>query len=70
MNTEKVAFIRKLYPIGTRIQLDYMNDDYAPQPNTCGTVTGVDDMGTIHMNWDNGSSLGLIYGKDQFHKIE
>jgi len=31
-----------------------------------GTVAAVDDVGTLHMNWDNGRSLGLIYGEDQF----
>ena len=29
----------------------------------------VDDMGTIHPQWDNGRTLGLIYGEDSFRKL-
>ena len=31
-----------------------------------GTITGVDDIGQIHVNWDNGSTLALVYGEDRF----
>ena len=33
-----------------------------------GTVNHVDDMGTIHISWDCGSTLGAVYGED-FVKI-
>lgn len=55
-----------------RIQLDQdMNDDseHKPRKGDCGTVMFVDDMGTIHMSWDSGSSLGLIASEDYFHVI-
>ena len=32
-------------------------------------VRGVDDVGTIHVNWDCGSSLGVCYGEDSCSKI-
>ena len=35
-----------------------------------GTVTMVDDIGTIHVNWDCGSSLGVVYGEDEYRRIE
>ena len=38
-------------------------------PGCQGTVRWVDDMGTIHVSWDCGSSLGLIPGEDEFKKI-
>lgn len=42
------------YPPGTRIELISMEDPFHPVPSgTKGTVTFVDDMGTIHMKWDN-----------------
>ena len=30
-----------------------------------GFVTKVDDTGTVHIQWDNGSNLGAAYGADQ-----
>ena len=55
---------------GTRIQLDFMGDDPRPiPPGTKGTVRVVDDMGTVHCNFDNGRCLRLIPGEDAFHVI-
>jgi len=34
-----------------------------------GDGSGCDDAGHIHMNWDNGSSLALIYNEDCFQII-
>jgi len=61
-----VEKLKMAYPVGCRVKLIHMNDVQAPPPDTMGTVTYVDDMGTIHVRWDNGSSLGLIYGEDEF----
>ena len=47
-----------------------MEDPYAVPSGTKGIVDHVDDIGTIHVNWENGSSLGLIVGEDQFKVIE
>jgi len=30
----------------------------------------VDDIGTVHCNFDNGRRLGLIVGEDSFHVIQ
>ena len=30
-----------------------------------GTVIAVDDIGTIHVAWDDGASLGVAYGADE-----
>lgn len=62
--------LRKQYPEGTRVKLIYMEDPYRDMPEgLLGTVTGVDDIGTIHVNWDNGSCLGIAYGEDRCCKI-
>ena len=62
-----VKSIKESYPPGTRIRLDCMSDPYCPIPRgTEGEVTMVDDMGTLHMKWDNGRSLGVVPGEDQF----
>ena len=56
--------IKKTYPKGTKIELVYMNDPQAPPVGTKGTVIGVDDIGSILVNWDNGSRLNVAYGTD------
>lgn len=46
--------------VGQRVQLVRCNDPYATVPiGTHGTVRLVDAVGTVHINWDNGSDLGL-----------
>lgn len=70
MNRDKVKQLRERYPKGTRVQLVSMDDPYAPvPPGTEGEVTFVDDAGSIHMKWDNGSSLALIPGEDSFRVL-
>ena len=63
-SNEQVASVSLLYPAGTRVELLHMDDPQAPPAGTRGTVTGVDDIGSIMVNWDNGSGLNVIYGVD------
>ena len=69
LSQDKLQQRRAEYPEGTKIKLIYMNDTQAPPSGSEGTVTHVDDMGTIHMKWENGSTLGLIPDVDQFEMI-
>jgi hypothetical protein len=67
---KRIEFMRKQYPPGTRIRLIEMKDPYAPvPPGTEGVVTAVDDIGTLHMQWDNGRTLGVVFGEDSFMVI-
>ena len=62
--------LREKYLTGTRVELVHMDDPYTSL--TTGdkeTVKHVDDMGTIHITWDCGSSLGAVYGVDIITKI-
>lgn len=68
-NQEIINSLREKYPAGTRIRLIIMNDPQAPPVGTHGTVTGVDDMATIHVNWDTGSSLGAVWSEDIIAKL-
>lgn len=52
--------------IGDRVKCIYMEDPQAVSAGTCGTVYHIDDLGTIHVSWESGSSLGLIPGIDKF----
>ena len=66
----RIQRVKQLYPPGTRIVLGEMSDPYSPvPPGTRGTVQSVDDMGTVFPQWDNGRTLGLIYGEDSFRKL-
>ena len=67
---ETVERIRKQYPAGTRVELIRMEDEQAPPIGTNGTVVGVDDIGSIMVHWDNGSSLNVVYGEDRCRKID
>jgi hypothetical protein len=68
-NKELLEFLRKEYPSGTRVRLVRMDDPQAPPLGTEGTVTGVDDMGSLLVDWDNGSRLNVIYGEDQVRRV-
>jgi hypothetical protein len=61
--------MKQNYPAGTPIVLDQLNDPYRDLPSGLkGIVQKVDDIGTVHCIFENGSVFGLIPGEDQFHK--
>ena len=60
-SNEIIVGLRERFPKGCRVELIRMDDPQAPPVGTKGTVTHVDDIGTIHVAWDNGSSLGVVY---------
>lgn len=62
--------LRERFPQGARVELEWMEDFQAPPIGTRGTVMGVDDIGTIHVRWDNGSGLGVVYGEDRCRRVE
>lgn len=62
--------IRELYPAGTQIILEEMSGESQMPYGLKGTVDFVDDIGQIHMNWENGSSLALNVEEDSFEKVE
>ena len=68
-NKELVEFLQQEYPPETRVRLTRMDDPQAPHLGTKGTVTGVDDMGSLLVDWDNGSHLNVIHGVDEVRKL-
>ena len=64
-----IAEIKKLYPVGTRVELVKMDDVQAPPVGTKGTVKGIDDIGSLLIDWDNGCGLNVVYGEDVIRKI-
>lgn len=67
-----VSALRDQFPAGSRVELTHMDDPYAGRlhEGCLGTVTSVDDAGTIHVAWDCGSSLGVVYGEDSCRRID
>ena len=67
---ETIKRLREDFPAGSRVELLRMDDVQAPPIGTLGTVVGVDAMGTIHVDWDNGCGLGVAYGEDNCRRID
>ena len=66
----RAEYLKKAYPSGTRIVLNSMGNDPRPiESGTRGTVAVVDDIGTVHCDFDNGRRLGLIEGEDDFKAL-
>ena len=61
--------VRRKFPVGTRVELVRMDDLQAPPIGTKGTVSFVDDTATVHVKWDNGSTLGVVYGEDECARV-
>ena len=66
---EMVERLRTEYPVGCRVELLQMDDPQAPPIGTLGTVTGVDDIGSIMVRWDNGCGLSVAWGEDRVRKL-
>ena len=63
---EIVQALRKRYPKGTRVVLVRMNDSYTKlRPGDLGTIDFIDDAGTLFCRWDNGSTIGVVFGEDE-----
>ena len=65
-----VESMREQYPPGTRVEvISLCNEEEHLKPGMKGTVVGVDDQPALLVHWDNGSSLSLLIGQDQFRVI-
>ena len=62
MLSEAVMARKRRFISGCHVQLTKdMQDPYTPLPKGLkGIVRHVDDMGTVHTEWENGSTLGAV----------
>ena len=66
----QIDALRRKYPAGATVELVSMEDAQSPPPGTLGKIHGVDDAGSILVNWQNGSSLSLIPEVDDFRIVK
>ena len=64
-SVEEIKRIKESYLPGMRIRLIKMNDFQAPPVGTEGTICGVDDIGSIRVEWDTGSRLSVLIEEDR-----
>ena len=70
ISKERLHHLREKYPVGSCVELLRMDDIQAPVIGTKGTVIGVDDIGSIMVSWDTGSSLSVVFGEDLCRRID
>lgn len=71
MRPEVLKRIREQYPIGCTVEIIEMCDPYRDMPaGLRGTVTHVDDTGTVFADWENGSMLGAVFREDRIRRVD
>ena len=66
MKVEMIATEKKLES-GRRIMCIHMKDDPQAIPDgMTGTIDLIDDLGDIHVSWDNGRTLALVPEADEY----
>lgn len=69
LKREDVERLKKMYPKDTPIRLLSMRGEPQMTPGMEGKVLAVDDIGQIHVSWENGSTLALNVEEDRFEII-
>ncbi|MDE8333315.1 DUF4314 domain-containing protein [Erysipelothrix rhusiopathiae] len=71
MNQFEILRTKELYKAGTKVRCLDFNDEHTSIPEgTLGVVKFVDDIGTIHVSWENGSNLGVVIGIDTIEIVK
>lgn len=64
-----VDYTKAIYKKGEKIKLIFMKDEPQMPHGLTGTIHHVDDIGQIHVTWEDGTGLALILGVDGFVKL-
>lgn len=55
-----------LFEVGDPVELVHTDDEHTQlKPGDHGIIAHIDAVGTVHVQWENGSCLGMIPGKDR-----
>lgn len=65
----RLEMLRHSYKPGTKVCLDNMEGEPRMPAGLKGEVFHVDDIGQIHVQWENGSTLALNADMDRFHRV-
>jgi hypothetical protein len=69
-NTKETEMFGQRDIVGKRVRLISCSDPYTKlRAGEEGTITFVDDLGTVDVKWDSGSRLGLIPYEDHWDYI-
>lgn len=61
LDEKKINQLKEKYHKGDRVRLINMESEaYLVPRDTEGTVVGVDDLGSVHVNWDNGMCVAVL----------
>ena len=55
--------------VGMRVRMLSMDDKLPVDEGMEGTIHNIDDLGTLHVKWDDGRSLGVIPGIDNYQLL-
>ena len=55
--------------VGMRVRMLSMDDELPVDGGMEGTIHNIDDLGTLHVKWDDGRSLGVIPGIDNYQLL-
>jgi hypothetical protein len=64
-----LAELKKRFPTGAMVELVKMEDEDSPPMGTKGSVLHVDALGTVHVLWETGSTLGIIPSVDEIRLV-
>lgn len=55
--------------MGMRIRMLSMEDEFPVDEGMEGTIHTIDDLGTLHVKWDDGRNIGIIPGIDEYQLL-
>lgn len=64
-----LAELKKRFPAGAIVELVKMEDEDSPPMGTKGSVLHVDALGTVHVLWETGSTLGIVPSVDEIRLV-
>lgn len=69
MGNVGLVFMNKPF-VGQRVRLIKTDDQYTfLLPGSEGIISYIDAYGTLHVNWDEGSRLGLLPDYDEYELL-